>query len=163
MFEHPGEKVKSFALIFFWITVIGGGIAAIVTAIAAGSFWLFLGIALGSLICAYLSGLFLSGFGELIESSQENAATNKQILRKLESSGPDQHPSAPSPVPAQQRAARSTPTPTAASGAPAGKWRCDCGRINENYVSSCTCGRSKREVMLARSKSEVLQARANQE
>ena len=105
MFEHPGEKVKSFALIFFWITVIGGGITAIVTAVAAGSFWLFLGIALGSLICAYLSGLFLSGFGELIESTQENAATNKQILRKLESSGPDQHPSATSPAPAQQRAA----------------------------------------------------------
>lgn len=154
MFDRPGEKVKSFALILFWITVIGGVITAIVTAIAAGSFWLFLGIALGSLICAYLTGLFLSGFGELIESTQENAATNKLILRKLESSGSNLSSSAPAPAPVQQNSVRSMYTPAAASGVPDGRWQCDCGRINENYVSSCACGRNKREVMLARAKQE---------
>ena len=29
---------------------------------------------------------------------------------------------------------------------PAGKWRCTCGRINANYVSSCSCGVNKRDI-----------------
>lgn len=28
-----------------------------------------------------------------------------------------------------------------------GNWTCTCGRVNASYVSSCFCGKSKREVM----------------
>lgn len=28
----------------------------------------------------------------------------------------------------------------------AGGWQCPCGRLNANYVSTCTCGKSKNEV-----------------
>ena len=28
-----------------------------------------------------------------------------------------------------------------------GSWTCTCGRVNASYVSSCFCGKSKREVM----------------
>ena len=29
---------------------------------------------------------------------------------------------------------------------PQGNWVCSCGRVNANYVTSCTCGKSKRDV-----------------
>ena len=29
-----------------------------------------------------------------------------------------------------------------------GGWRCSCGRANANYVSTCACGKSKRDVMV---------------
>ena len=28
---------------------------------------------------------------------------------------------------------------------PQGSWVCSCGRVNANYVSSCSCGKSKRD------------------
>ena len=27
-----------------------------------------------------------------------------------------------------------------------GGWKCDCGRINASYVSSCVCGKNKRQL-----------------
>ena len=30
---------------------------------------------------------------------------------------------------------------------PKGNWACSCGRINANYVSSCSCGKSKRDAV----------------
>lgn len=27
-----------------------------------------------------------------------------------------------------------------------GDWKCKCGRVNASYVSSCTCGKSKRDI-----------------
>lgn len=31
-----------------------------------------------------------------------------------------------------------------------GGWKCDCGRINAYYTSTCTCGKNKRDVLNAR-------------
>ena len=33
-----------------------------------------------------------------------------------------------------------------------GGWKCECGTINPSYVSSCGCGRNKREVLAMRKK-----------
>lgn len=30
---------------------------------------------------------------------------------------------------------------------PQGGWRCSCGKVHETYVSSCSCGKSKRSVL----------------
>lgn len=38
------------------------------------------------------------------------------------------------------------PSPNYKASAP-GSWTCTCGRVNASYVSSCFCGKSKREVM----------------
>ncbi len=35
-----------------------------------------------------------------------------------------------------------------------GTWRCTCGRKNQDYVSTCACGKNKREVLLLNSKKE---------
>ena len=152
MFENPGQKVKSFATILFAITIVTGFIAGIVLAIEE-SFWLFFLVFGGSLVIAYLVSLFLYGFGELIESSQNTAIVSKMILDKLD------HPAtvAPAAAPARpaapvERSDVSCPAPPVrqASELPAGKWQCPCGRINEKYVSSCACGRKKRDVLVPR-------------
>lgn len=36
-----------------------------------------------------------------------------------------------------------------------GGWKCDCGEMNYNYVSTCVCGRHKREVLDAREKAKT--------
>lgn len=39
------------------------------------------------------------------------------------------------------------------------QWKCDCGRINYNYVSTCTCGRNQREVLAERAKSAQMESK----
>ena len=153
MFDRPGEKIKNFALIFFGLMVLGGLISAI-TLMANESFFLGLGVLLGTALSAYLSGLFLSGFGELIQSSEENEAHNREILAILKNGGASHAspaaPAAPAPVAAQPAHAQVPVTgPTAGGGVRLenGWWRCVCGVENADYVSSCSCGRSKRDVL----------------
>lgn len=152
MFDRPGEKIKNFALIFFVLMVLGGLISAIAL-MANESFFLGLGVLLGTALSAYLSSLFLSGFGELIQSSEENEAHNREILAILKNGGASNAspaaPAAPAPAAKEQ-----TPASSPASGAPEsgvrlanGRWRCVCGTENAEYVSSCSCGRRKRDVI----------------
>lgn len=35
-----------------------------------------------------------------------------------------------------------------------GGWKCDCGKVNFDYVSTCHCGRNKREVLAKRYEAE---------
>ena len=39
-------------------------------------------------------------------------------------------------------------------------WKCTCGRQNAYYISSCTCGRSKRDVLLPRVEKKPVQPAA---
>ena len=38
------------------------------------------------------------------------------------------------------------PKPQAEQPLAAGGWRCSCGRANPNYITTCICGKSRREV-----------------
>ena len=155
MFDRPGEKIKNFAVIYFVLMTVGGLIGGI--AAMFESFLLGLGVLLGTLLFTYLTGLFLSGFGELIQSSEENEVHTREILAILKkggTSGAGPVPAAPAPVSAPAAQPASAPAPAAAP-APAGGglrlanggWRCVCGVENASYVSSCSCGRRKRDVI----------------
>ena len=80
MFEEPGSKIKAFANILFWITIV----AVVIAAFSLGwtenySYYsrsqkefhaeIFFPILIGGGISAYLTSLFLSAFGELVENS----------------------------------------------------------------------------------------------
>ena len=56
----------------------------------------------------------------LISELQNNKASQSEKIHRI-----TDHPSAP----------------------PSGSWQCDCGRVNANYVSSCSCGKSKRDAV----------------
>ena len=146
MFENPGRKVKTFASFLFIISAVVGLISAILTATQVHSFWTFLLIFGATLLGAYLTSLFLYGFGELIDSTQENLYTNKAIRAKLKSENSEKSlESAPSPAYRQSSFSQHSYGASAQNG----KWKCSCGRINDDYVSTCACGRNKRDVKMA--------------
>ena len=122
MFERPGQKIQSFAQIFAVIQLIAGFIAGIVIATEAESFLLFLLIFIGTAISAVLSGLFLYGFGTLIESSEANEQNTREILailRRQPGGASAPAPKAAPAAPTAPKAVSAVPSAPAASPAPA--------------------------------------------
>ena len=156
MFDNPGEKIKKVAMIFFVLTVIGGLIGGILSAVAAGSFWSFLLVLLSALASGYLGALGLYGFGTLIDSNEEIAENTRDILSALRRGDLSGKTSDKSDLPAanEQRTRPLQRPSTAPQYNPNASWICECGTVNANYVSTCSCGRNKREVLAARNKKE---------
>lgn len=78
MFENVGEKIKGVAVVVFILEVI----AAVVFGLGSIDNGGILLIALG-ILAAWVSSLFVYGFGVLIESAEENKKISKQILEAL--------------------------------------------------------------------------------
>lgn len=88
MFDNPGKKIMQISKIVFWIVTIVSVILAFVlgfekyyysTEFYAGIFFsLFFGVP----IMAYVSTLFLVGFGELVENSKKTEAA--KVLEEAE-------------------------------------------------------------------------------
>ena len=94
MFDHPGEKLKNWATILFWINIIACIILALclsisktevvtgyyshktetVTTFNHAVFWPMI---IGGPIASYVFSLILYGFGELIENSEKQIAAVK--------------------------------------------------------------------------------------
>lgn len=89
MFDRPGEKLKTLAIIDFVIMLI----ASVVLAFIYGksgyrnelNIGLFLLIAVVGSLAGYISSLVLYAFGELIDSSQIGAHNSAELLRLLSS------------------------------------------------------------------------------
>ena len=155
MFDRPGEKIKAFAKVFAAILLVGGFIAALVVAIESEDFAFFFLIFLSAALTGVLTGLFFYGFGTLIESTEANERNTREILAILNNGAgqrPQAAPAAAQPVRAQapaQTPAAPAPVPTGGGAVRLanGRWRCVCGTENADYVSSCSCGRRKRDVL----------------
>lgn len=87
MFERPGEKLKTLAIIDFVIMLIASVVLAFIYGKSGyrnefniGLFLLIAGV--GSLT-GYISALVLYAFGELIDSSEKNAYNSAELLRLL--------------------------------------------------------------------------------
>ena len=74
MFENAGQKIKTLAKICFWIFAVLFVVLAFTVGksrwggIIPAIFWPFL---IGGPLLSYIGSLFLYGFGELVESSEE--------------------------------------------------------------------------------------------
>lgn len=75
MFENPGSKVKSIAVIWFWLIAIGSFIVGIIIMLDTDGL-IGASILFGGILFGYLSALGLYAFGELVENSTE---TRKQV------------------------------------------------------------------------------------
>lgn len=86
MFEYPGLRIKGIARILFWIIIsFSLGLAL---SLGFSEDWgghlefhalPFLGFLFGGSIVATTTGLFLFGYGELIESTQNTAESMKEL------------------------------------------------------------------------------------
>jgi len=80
MFENPGGKIKAASILMFWLVAITSVILAFVLGIEKSGYGyyartefnaaIFFGFLIGGPLVAYISTLFLVGFGELVENSE---------------------------------------------------------------------------------------------
>jgi len=164
VFNNIGRKIKTLAVVLFWIMMILGVLGSLIggiSMIATTGRYDDTGVVFGILIIIFGSGFaflfswigsfFMYGFGQLIDDSEINRQTNQQILRKLESGSA---PTAPNPEPyrsttnpegfrpAYRPAAPVPPTAPVRPAAPSGGWYCKkCGMKNEGTAKFCLrCG-----------------------
>ena len=141
MFDNIGGKIQGYAKVVFAIEAIGSlvGAAAIGFGIGGfGGFMLFLVCAVIFIVTAYLSVMFLYGFGELIEnvaSIRKNTEEIYNINYETYSHIYDRDTKA------------STPSNAAPVNKPAsGSWRCSkCdtqNSANDRFCKSCGTVRS---------------------
>ena len=125
MFENIDYKIKTFALVN---TVVGIS-ASILFGILCFLLGTFLGVVCGLIIMiggsllSWASSFALYGFGRLIELTEKNSETNRQLLdiiahkNKIDLYSESEN-----------------------------TWKCDnCGRINYKHTYTCTCGAHKTE------------------
>ncbi len=142
MFNNPGEKIKKFAKILFWILCV----AFVILAIVFGwtyDIWSsqikfnplsFFGLIIGGFVFSYILSLFLSAFGELVQNSH----SIKEILK--------QNDKQKQVVESQEKETSTTVVPEATKIPPVKhKWRCPkCG--NMIFHDPCLyCGESSQK------------------
>ena len=139
------EKIYRGAVIACVIFALIEFIAAFIVSINIGSFLAFLGIGIGIIIeivcfmaAAYLIVIILYAKGEKVHLLQTIAESTK---KEVEKPSEPVLPVTKSPY-ATRTAAQKKPNVSSNSA----NWVCVCGRENAQYVSTCYCGVSKREV-----------------
>ncbi len=153
MFEYPGMRIKLIARMLFW-AILG---VAIVLAIVLGfsKDWrghlkfhaipFFASLCSGSIMAA-TSGLFLFGYGELIESTQSTAESMSELTELMQklvenTADPQKKEAAHTPVPTKtnKTSAFCNPAPTSDEN---GWTLCKkCGQSQRNNRITCfNCG-----------------------
>lgn len=158
--KNPGRLLKIIAGILFAFSVIG----FVVLAFSRG--WdifevdtrytsytytefnavRFFSILIGGPLAAFVECLLLYGFGELIEKTTETNAVIKGMVSSSSESGGKKEAAAPVIRSSQSIDQAYSSSPTAAH------WKCACGRSNAQYVSTCACGKNKRDAQAAEPK-----------
>ena len=121
MFENIGSKLKILAV----VEVILGVIASIIygfSLIAIGMVLVGVIIIVVGSVASWAGSWMAYGIGEAVENSEA-------ILRRLRQSESVQNPAyAPK---------------TAPKVAGPDEWKCECGRVNKKYVTTCPCGKNR--------------------
>lgn len=92
LFSNPGSRIKRWAIAVFILECIGLVVAFFAMLINQEPFWQAILILLGGLAAAYILCLFLVAFGQLVQTSEDNAQTNRQILQYLRKDEPQAPP-----------------------------------------------------------------------
>lgn len=152
MFDNIGGKIKVYAKVVFAIGAIVGSIVSIVMffvmldeAAFLGFLWLILGIPL-SILTAFLSTMFIYGFGELIENSERTRRNTEEIYNAVYNiytgkydTGAKRASAVKTPInhgtiPATSHCPSSVPVHMSDDGT----WECEkCGMRNPSSVKYC--------------------------
>lgn len=141
MFENIGGKIKTLAQVVCWLGIAASLICGISLWNAGSSFFPGLLALIAGCLASWLGSFFTYGMGELIESTQQNAYTNAQILEHLKKNGEGSKSDSSSPAPTPSYFDR----PHAAPGSKTSTWRCkQCDTSNAATSLYCkACGTSR--------------------
>ena len=150
LFHNAGTKIRRWAAALFVIETVAAVIVGIVTMMSDDDqFFVGILVMAAGVGVAFITSLFLSAFGELVESSTENKRINEKILNKLEEQYPTPRPVPyANPVASPAAAARQSVNKEAFTVKPAQPapnpdvWFCaSCGTQNSrNYYQCKKCG-----------------------
>ena len=87
MFNNSGKSLKNLAIVVFFVFVtigVGLGIASMI--VRKDIIGIFLGVAfiLASIVLAWVGALVIYAFGQLVQSTEENDKTLKEINDRIE-------------------------------------------------------------------------------
>ena len=85
MFDKVGRKISGFAMILYWLSIVGIFLAAIYFGGNERYFELLLVLVIG-IPLSYLNCIFLVAFGELVENTRTNAVYMKKVVDILNKS-----------------------------------------------------------------------------
>lgn len=92
MFSNPGQRIRSWAKGLFVVECICLIIAFFYYWIDQSDFWKGLLVLLCGVAAAYIFCLFIIAFGELVQTNEENAKTNHEILMYLKHQNRQENP-----------------------------------------------------------------------
>ncbi len=141
MFDHPGKKVQTLASV---LSVLLGGASLVIGVLLAGTDVLIsVGVILGGVLVAYVTGLLLYSLGSLVDNSQE---IRDSLFRLENGDFEPEEPATPAVRPEKpERVGRRFSSDEGEK-----TWQCDCGAVNPNRIKTCSCGRSLYEVVANR-------------
>ena len=133
LFENCGKKLQGIARIF----LILGAIASVILAFVFGrdwgdfDFWRFLAILVGGGAFVYVNSLLIYAFGLIVEKNEGQVSAVRQQGTVVRQQG--------TVLTAEDREKEERRVLAE------GGWKCSCGRVNSHYISSCACGKNRRE------------------
>ena len=124
-----------------WLTLIGGIIASVITAILLRAWWPLFAVSPSAIVTFLLFGTLGYIAKNVGGGSSYSSAPAPEWLSRYDSRNPQygQPPASGQP--------KTPGTPYIATELSDGQWRCTCGRLNQKYVSTCVCGVNKRDVI----------------
>ena len=138
MWNNIGRKLQSLAKVLCWLGIIVSLISAIIlwnqnsyyqSTILAGILRLVTGC-----LASWIGSWAMYGLGLVVEHVENGGALSGQVvssaLTAIAQEAEDKKKLA------------------------AGGWRCECGRVNNNYITRCACGKNKNDVLYGGSSGE---------
>ena len=152
MFDNAGKQIKGIAIGFFITQIVVGILVAVtlfVISALADEDAVWIGCLLGGLFtlvatpfAAWFSALILYGFGEIVDTAIANRLNSDGEANIVSEAKPKSTPNA---YFSSYKSTKTAPSKTAATSGPAA-WTCTCGKVNPPYMSSCSCGKTAREI-----------------
>ena len=146
--KAAAERIYRIGNLIQLIILIVGVLGGVITLFDTEEFIFFLAIAGGALVefliargIIYMISVRLYAEGEKVHLLKRNG----DAAAKETSPAVVKTTATPASTPAPKTYPASFGQANMSQPAPAGSWRCSCGRVNASYVSSCTCGKNKRD------------------
>ena len=136
MLGNTSEKLKSFARGTLALEIISSIIGGIAVWADGGDVFVGLGIIFGGIMLAWFFALLTEGFATIVAKAESASAVQPQG-------------SAFQNIVVKEAPKKSSPIPGINHD---GSWNCGCGRNNSSYVSTCACGKNKREFIMENQK-----------